>query len=303
MIHRSLFVFFLLLATIVLPFNDVWAEESIQERHTMVALRMVGHQILLRSGDKISLVKPVEKDGDRYKLSFQSNFQFEPDELVVLIDSVIRKTEIAKRYLVEVEACETQQVVYSYEMGMSAKSDMIPCSGRIQPQACYTIFFSILEPGKQILSAQPPVSKSLSAISGAPRNWTALTIFLSVALLISLTFLFFRKKKAPILPTENPDLIAIGSYTFDKRNMTLTVNDQTVELTGKEADLLFLLHASANITIEREVILNVVWGDEGDYAGRTLDVFISKLRKKLETDESLKIVNIRGVGYKLIVNG
>jgi DNA-binding response OmpR family regulator len=124
-----------------------------------------------------------------------------------------------------------------------------------------------------------------------------------VALLGVLSMFFFRKKKNTILPIENPDRITIGSYTFDKRNMTLTLNDQTVELTGKEADLLFLLYASANTTIEREVILNAVWGDEGDYAGRTLDVFISKLRKKLETDESLRIVNIRGVGYKLIVNG
>ena len=55
-----------------------------------------------------------------------------------------------------------------------------------------------------------------------------------------------------------------------------------------------------NTTVERDVILNMVWGDEGDYVGRTLDVFISKLRKKLEADSSVKIVNIRGVGYKLV---
>jgi len=64
-----------------------------------------------------------------------------------------------------------------------------------------------------------------------------------------------------------------------------------------------LLHASANSITERDVILNAVWGEDGDYAGGTLDVFILKLRKKLETDESLTIVNIRGVRYKLIVNG
>jgi DNA-binding response OmpR family regulator len=73
-------------------------------------------------------------------------------------------------------------------------------------------------------------------------------------------------------------------------------------LTSKEADLLILLHNSVNTGIEREVILNEVWGDEGDYVGRTLDVFISKLRKKLEGDSSVKIVNIRGVGYKLVLN-
>jgi DNA-binding response OmpR family regulator len=64
-----------------------------------------------------------------------------------------------------------------------------------------------------------------------------------------------------------------------------------------------LLHGSANSTTERDVILNAVWGEDGDYVGFTLDVFILKLRKKLENDESLRIVNIHGVGYKLIVNG
>ena len=62
-----------------------------------------------------------------------------------------------------------------------------------------------------------------------------------------------------------------------------------------------MLYEKLNETVEKEVILKEVWGDEGDYVGRTLDVFISKLRKKLEADPNVKIVNIRGVGYKLVV--
>ena len=53
--------------------------------------------------------------------------------------------------------------------------------------------------------------------------------------------------------------------------------------------------------MEREKILATVWGDEGDYVGRTLDVFVSKLRKKLEADANVRIVNIRGVGYRLVL--
>ena len=63
-----------------------------------------------------------------------------------------------------------------------------------------------------------------------------------------------------------------------------------------------MLYNAANTTVERDVILNMVWGDEGDYIGRTVDVFISKLRKKLEFDSKVKIVNVRGVGYKLIMD-
>jgi Transcriptional regulatory protein, C terminal len=302
MTSRYFFIIVLVFAGMVAPCQKVRGQDYVTERHIIVALRMVGHQMLLRSGDSVSLVLPVEKKEDRYKLTFQTPFQFSPDDLVGLIDSVVRQTSIANRYLVEVESCEFKKVVYSYEMGISAKSELVPCTGRVQPKACYTVFITILEPGIQVLPLQSSETKLAGSFSETPGNFNYFTLVLPIAGLILITILFFRKKKNSVLPTENPDLISIGAYQFDKRNMTLTVNRETVELTGKEADLLFLMHNSANITIEREVILNAVWGDEGDYAGRTLDVFISKLRKKLEADESLKIVNIRGVGYKLIVN-
>lgn len=303
MTKRRFFQIMIVLTGLVAPYRKALAQENIQERHNMVAIRMIGHQMLLRSGDKSSLVLPVENDGNRYKLTFQSPFQFEPDALVGLIDSIVKQTEIANRYLVEVKACETPVVVYSYEMGLSAKSDMVPCTGRVQPKACYTLFFTILDPGTQVLPTQPSNAKLTGSFSEAPGNFNYLTILLPVVALMVLTFLFYRKKKITEPPYENPELITIGTYQFDKRNMKLSVNSESIELTGKEADLLFLLHGSANTTIERDAILHAVWGDDGDYAGRTLDVFISKLRKKLEADESLKIVNIRGVGYKLIVNG
>ncbi|MEM9650383.1 MAG: winged helix-turn-helix domain-containing protein, partial [Bacteroidota bacterium] len=99
----------------------------------------------------------------------------------------------------------------------------------------------------------------------------------------------------------DPNMISLGEYRFDKRNTELVLGNQRTELTGKEADLLLLLYKAANTSVAREVILNKVWGDQGDYVGRTLDVFISKLRKKFEADPKVKIVNIRGVGYKLVI--
>ena len=79
-------------------------------------------------------------------------------------------------------------------------------------------------------------------------------------------------------------------------------NNKKTELTGKETALLMLLYTNVNLVVEKDRILKDVWGDEGDYVGRTLDVYISKLRKKLEADPRLKIVNIRGIGYKFIVD-
>ncbi len=305
MFHRQTFFFLVLLLSCFGPVKKVLAQPTLTESRTLVALRMIGHRILLRSGDTSSLVLPIEKEGNRYKISFQLPFQFSPDVLVALVDSVVKPSGIAGQYIVEIEACTTRQIVYSFQMGASDTSGMIPCTGRVQPSDCYNLFFTIVEP---VNPPYPqPNAKLESSISGksGPFNYTFLLFFIVPLMILSLFVL--RKKSNPVLPSllqeaTDPDVIPIGSYTFNKRNMNLSVNNQTIELTGKEADLLFLLHASANKTIERNVILNAVWGDDGDYAGRTLDVFISKLRKKLETDESLKIVNIRGVGYKLIVN-
>ena len=119
-------------------------------------------------------------------------------------------------------------------------------------------------------------------------------------LLLVLVFYIFWKRKRN--STIDPSWIPLGEYYFDQRNMELVIEQQHIELTSKEADLLMLLYNEANTTVERDVILNMVWGDEGDYVGRTLDVFISKLRKKLEFDSKVKIVNIRGVGYKLVLD-
>lgn len=63
-----------------------------------------------------------------------------------------------------------------------------------------------------------------------------------------------------------------------------------------------MLYQTANQTLERDVILNKVWGDEGDYIGRTLDVFISKLRKKLEFDPRIKIVSNCNIRFTLIMD-
>jgi len=81
----------------------------------------------------------------------------------------------------------------------------------------------------------------------------------------------------------------------------LTSNGSVSELTKKEAELLRLLFIHQNNVLEREIALKLVWGENDYFLGRSMDVFISKLRKKLSKDPTIKIVNIRSVGYKLII--
>src|SRR5690606_26856267 len=110
------------------------SQRASDEGQILVSLRMIGHQILLQAGDSTSRILPVVKEGDRYKLQFSSDFHFDPDHLVSLIDSVVEISQIAESYLVEVESCPTSHVVYSYKIGNSQKLDLVPCQGRIQPE-------------------------------------------------------------------------------------------------------------------------------------------------------------------------
>ncbi|MDZ7775795.1 MAG: response regulator transcription factor [Bacteroidales bacterium] len=91
----------------------------------------------------------------------------------------------------------------------------------------------------------------------------------------------------------------IGKYTFDPNNMTLNNKEQSRVLTKKEAALLRLLAENKNKLLTREHALNTIWGDDDYFIGRSMDVFITKLRKYLSDDPSVKIVNVHGTGSKL----
>jgi DNA-binding response OmpR family regulator len=93
----------------------------------------------------------------------------------------------------------------------------------------------------------------------------------------------------------------IGSYTFDHRNLVLSHPTEERKLTRKEADVLRLLCQHQEQVLPRELVLNMVWGDDTYFLGRSLDVFISRLRKYLKLDPQVSIVNVHGVGFKLVV--
>lgn len=270
------------------------AQDTQNNSHIDVSLRMIGHQVLLSAGDSTSRVLPIVKEKDRYRIQFENEFEFRPENLVSTIDDVVKETGFASSYIVEVEQCDTGEIVYSFKVDVLEQSDIIPCQGRIQPKACYGLLITLLETTLSLSDTTYPVNGSYAKTNRLYYVIGALLLLLVMVLY----FLRKRKRKSRI----DPSWIPLGAYYFDQRNMELVIEQQHIELTSKEADLLMLLYNEANTTVERDVILNMVWGDEGDYVGRTLDVFISKLRKKLEFDSKVKIVNIRGVGYKLVLD-
>ncbi|MFY0651625.1 MAG: response regulator transcription factor [Cyclobacteriaceae bacterium] len=94
----------------------------------------------------------------------------------------------------------------------------------------------------------------------------------------------------------------IGEYSFNSDEISLKHQDQSIQLTRRESEILLFLCKNKNAVVKREEILMKIWGDDDYFKGRSLDVFISKLRKYLSNDPKVDIANYHGIGFKLEVN-
>lgn len=288
----------LVLALGLLPLlAPVRAQQTAPAPHVHVGMRMVGHAVLLSVGDSSSRVLPVHQVANSYLISFGTEFGFVPEKLAATVDSVMAATRLAADYVVEVERCGTREVVYSYEHRAADTLSIMPCTSRAVPPACYTLRVALLA---------PPPTEQLAAVPGAlpPGDRTPKAGILAGALVVLLAlFAYVRfRRKTPPVEAPKGTAVPLGAFLFDRAKLELSFQDQRTELSAKEADLLHLLHGHVNETVAREVMLKEVWGNHSDYVGRTLDVFVSKLRKKLEADPNVRIANIRGVGYRLILD-
>ena len=97
----------------------------------------------------------------------------------------------------------------------------------------------------------------------------------------------------------HPGVLHAGASALDVHNLSLAVKGTVIQLTYKEAKLLEIFFRHPDKVIEREIFLKSVWEEDGFFVARSMDVFISRVRKYLSRDESLKIDNIRGIGYRM----
>ena len=96
------------------------------------------------------------------------------------------------------------------------------------------------------------------------------------------------------------NIYKIGRFTFDTQKQILAIDGKQTKLTTKESELLGLLCAHANEILQRDFALKTIWIDDNYFNARSMDVYITKLRKHLKEDDSIEIINIHGKGYKLI---
>ena len=254
-----------------------------------IVMRQIAHRVLQYSGDSSSRVlSPERVNASEYRIPFETGFSFVPDSLVAIIGRVIRENQLPDHYIVNVMECDGDKVIFGFAILGSEQNNIVPCKGREQPVRKYCI--NIRFDDKK--SSNQPV------------------YLLAGGLLLLAGLIYYRRRtdKADVLPadTNEPEsgpFIAIGRYRFHPDQQLLWLDGSNTVLTAKENKLLRIFAASPNEVIDRSRLQKEVWEDEGVIVGRSLDVFVSKLRKRLEGDERVKIATVVGKGYELTISG
>jgi DNA-binding winged helix-turn-helix (wHTH) protein len=258
-------------------------KNEIPEKHVEVVLRDLGHQLLLSAKDSSSRVLPVKKLNEyRYQISFQNNFGFISDTLINLVQRTFQKNGLANDYIVNLRNCRQNETVFAFEIN-SQTGDLTPCRGRKLEVGCYVIEIDLLKKKK-------------------------FNFFLLLLLIIPLTVVGFyaknkfRKKEEKEPVFDNNDYIPLGRFRFYADNNVLKIGNTSITLSEKETKALKIFGENINQVVERERLMKEIWEDEGIVViSRNVDVLVSKLRKKLIDDHSIKIINVPGRGYKFMI--
>jgi DNA-binding winged helix-turn-helix (wHTH) protein len=255
-------------------------------------MRDIGHKILLSSGDSVSRVLPISKiNGNQYQIRFANALNFTTDSIIKIIQQAVATNHLPNNYIVNVVDNNTNESVYGFVISKTAQNNLLPCKGRKQPKAHYTLNIRFSDASTNL--------PSKNYFVGASGGMAALM----------LTFLGIKKhhqKNKSSIPSLDDAISAMGSavmigqYKFLRDQQCLTINDEQIKLSDKETKVLDLLAYQINMVVERNE-LQKIWEDDGVIVGRSLDMFVSKLRKKLNKDSAVRLVNVHGKGYKLEV--
>lgn len=256
-----------------------------------LALREIADALLQQNNDLLSAIPPIkEEEPGSYLITLKNKVDY--SRLRSVVDRILDRHGIRPEYRVSLLNCEDGKVELGFLALVTDVEKEFPCQAREQTAGCYNLRISMIEPADPL--AEIPVSDPQRTI-----QW----LLLSLAIGSPIIWLFWGKKpSASTEPsvTSSEGWIKKGVLTaFHPVNQVLEINDKTIEMTFREAKLLQFFFDHSDQVLERERIMEAVWEDEGVIVGRSLDVFVSRLRKKLKSDPSLQIVNVHGVGYKL----
>ncbi|MFM2229225.1 MAG: hypothetical protein RL607_483 [Bacteroidota bacterium] len=277
---------FVLLFAIAIPVCYCMCPTDFDQAKKELLVRRIGHELLLESGDQTSRVLPItQPTAEIFEMHFEHPFAFQPETLVKITKKVLHQNKPTADYIVTVYRCAQSTPVYGFAIAKNTQNDIITCLGRKQPKACYYL--------------------TIQFQSNTIFTYNRLFYFLGFGLLAILMFIYFGTK-IKSTPTStinhNGEPIVFGKFTFDYIQKQLKIDDVIIPLTGTETRLLLIFVAAPNQVIARDRLQKEIWEDEGIIVGRSLDMFISKLRKKLELDPNTNLLVVRSRGYKLEIN-
>ena len=273
----------MILVVLVTAAATVSKKQEVPEKHLEVVLRDLGHRLLLTAGDSTSRVLPVKKlNENRYQISFQNDFSFISDTLINLVQREFQTNAPATDYIVNLRNCTLNETVLAFEIN-SHTGNLIACRGRKLDVGCYVIEIDLLKKDQFNFL------------------WLLLLIIpLGIAGLYAKNK--FQKKEAGEPIADTTGYIQLGSFKFYADNNVLKMEDKTIELSEKETKALKIFAENVNQIVEREKLMKEIWEDKGIVViSRNVDVLVSKLRKKLIDDNSIKFINVPGRGYKFVI--
>lgn len=250
------------------------------ENRVNLALRKAADRLLRESGDSVSRIPGVVRiEENTWSIRPETGFSY--DKLPEIIESAFRQHDIGNAYSVMVRRCFDDFIDLGYQQSDLSDSLPVPCSGREAPEGCHYIEVTF---------------QKRSAAAG----WWAAGLLLAAALA---AWTPPRKTSSVRSPVQHEVVwTELGNSRLDISGQMLLCGGEHLPMTFRETKLLKLFAENPNQLLEREFIISKVWADEGVLVGRSLDVFVSRLRKKLTGDPSLAIVSVHGVGYKLAIS-
>lgn len=248
-----------------------------------LALRRTADKLLRSAGDnhsRIPAIKQISESGWRVYLEHPFSY----DTLPTLLQSSLDMYGIDQTYEVVIRQCESATIDLGYHQRDFLQDSLVPCGGRIAPEGCHYMDVTFLTSDQ---------SKA---------SWARVGALLCLIFLVAIGGWWYRRRSMPTIVPPNDregEWLAFGQSRLHLAGQVLECGSVRHALTYREAKLLRLFASHPDQLLEREHILGQVWADEGVQVGRSIDMFVSRLRKKLKADPTVGIVAVHGLGYRL----
>ncbi|MBL7829959.1 MAG: winged helix-turn-helix transcriptional regulator [Saprospiraceae bacterium] len=284
------FAGFLAFSTMLMQFVWLNFEQKstfISDEKINLALRRAADALLKESGDSTTRIPAVvHRTTNMWSVRIERNFKYH--NLPKILQSSFDVFGKVHNYNVVIKHCNDDNILLGYNYADFLKNNNVACQDREFSPDCYDLQINFT-PKQQNKTNMPVLGWILSGV-------------LALSLFGLGKYKFQKHQDSETLIKKEANCLDFGKSSLDVSNQMLKSGGITNKLTYRESKLLHLFVTHPNQILERNFILDNVWKDEGILVGRSLDMFVSRLRKMLREDHTIKLTAIHGVGYKLEVS-